>query len=72
MCNINNEAQAATTAQTTKPTRSVEEMLRDIAFVLRMTRQVKAEMRAERAEAEAVDQLRRPNTKLEELMTVPM
>jgi len=35
----------------------VEDMLRDIAFVLRMTRQVKAEMKAERAEAEAVDQL---------------
>ncbi|QEL16213.1 hypothetical protein [Limnoglobus roseus] len=70
MCNINNNVQAATTAQTTKPQRSVEEMLRDIAFVLRMTRQVKAEMRRERAEAE-VEVLCR-TTKREELVAVSM
>lgn len=71
MCNINNEAQAATTAQTTQPTRSVEEMLRDIAFVLRMTRQVKAEMREDRIAAD-VERVRRRRNKQEELVTVPM
>lgn len=71
MCNFNNDAQTATTAQTIKPTRPVEDMLRDIAFVLRLTRQVKAELRDERIAAE-VERVRRRRDKQEELVTVPM
>lgn len=70
MCNINNETQVTTTAGEMTPKHKVETMLRDIAFVLRMTRQVKAEMKRERAEAEV--EVQRRNTKLEELMAVSM
>jgi hypothetical protein len=49
MCN---QTETTTTAQTTTA-RSVEDMLRDIAFVLRMTNNVKAEMHEERMEREA-------------------
>ena len=70
MCN-NIATQAANTPVTSKPTRSVEDMLRDIAFVLRMTRQVKAEMRREQTEV-AVEQLQRRATNLEELVAMPV
>lgn len=67
MCN-NNDTQ---TAETTKPTRSVEEMLQEIAFVLRMTRKVTGEMKRERREA-MVEKLQRRGTKLDELLALPV
>ncbi len=70
MCNIHNNTQTATTAQTITPKHKVEAMLHDIAFVLRMTRKVKAEMLRDRAEAD-VDVQRRI-TKREELVAVSM
>jgi hypothetical protein len=43
---------------TTRPARSVEEMLHEIAFVLRMTKQVKESILADRAELKG----QRPNS----------
>ncbi len=45
----------------TRPARSVEEMLHEIAFVLRMTKQVKESILADRAELQG----QRPNSQSE-------
>jgi hypothetical protein len=67
MCN-NNATQAA---ETTTSTRSVEDMLHEIAFVLRMTRKVTGEMKRDRREA-MVEKLQRRGTKLDELLALPV
>jgi hypothetical protein len=54
-----------------KTERSVEDMLRDIALVLRMTNQIKAEMRSEQVEREATRILQRQK-KAEETLAVSM
>ncbi len=59
MCLIPRKAKNMKTA--TRPARSVEEMLHEIAFVLRMTKQVKESILADRAELKG----QRPNSESE-------
>lgn len=51
MTAITNTARVAAT--TTVSNREAEKMLRDVAFVLKLTRRVKEEMAAERAQTQA-------------------
>jgi hypothetical protein len=44
------------TKTTTSNGRNVEDMLREIAFVLNVTRQIKSEMRVERAEPKSTNE----------------